>query len=142
MAKKNNRIIGVIPSRYSSTRLPGKPLKDIAGMPMIVHVLKRAQLSHVLDEVLVATDDQRIFDVVEQYGGTAMQTSKEHDHVVFGNLSYLDSKPIHKEYQYWGKNPGKKYQFDLSFDSYDELKRAIIMKEILDKPRAQRRSIR
>ena len=70
------------------------------------------------------------------------QTSKEHDHVVFGNLSYLDSKPIHKEYQYWGKNPGKKYQFDLSFDSYDELKRAIIMKEILDKPRAQRRSIR
>ena len=79
MAKKNNRIIGVIPSRYSSTRLPGKPLKDISGMPMIVHVLKRAQLSHVLDEVLVATDDQRICDVVEQYGGTAMQTSKEHD---------------------------------------------------------------
>ena len=70
------------------------------------------------------------------------QTSKEHDHVVFGNLSDLDSKPIRKEYQYWGKTPGKKHQFDLSFDSYDELKRAIIMKEILDKPRAQRRSIR
>ena len=70
------------------------------------------------------------------------QTSKEHDHVVFGNLSDLDSKPIRKEYQYWEKTPGKKYQFDLSFDSYDELKRAIIMKEILDKPRAQRRSIR
>ena len=70
------------------------------------------------------------------------QTSKEHDHVVFGNLSDLDSKPIRKEYQYWEKTPGKKYQIDLSFDSYDELKRAIIMKEILDKPRAQRRSIR
>ena len=70
------------------------------------------------------------------------QTSKEHDHVVFGNLSDLDSKPIHKEYQYWKTHPVKKHQFDLSFDSYDELKRAIIMKEILDKPRAQRRSIR
>ena len=70
------------------------------------------------------------------------QTSKEHDHVVFGNLSDLDSKPIRKEYQYWEKTPEKKYQIDLSFDSYDELKRAIIMKEILDKPRAQRRSIR
>ena len=70
------------------------------------------------------------------------QTSKEHDHVVFGNLSDLDSKPIRKEYQYWEKTPGKKYQIDISFDSYDELKRAIIMKEILDKPRAQRRSIR
>ena len=70
------------------------------------------------------------------------QTSKEHDHVVFGNLSDLDSKPIRKEYQYWEKTSGKKYQIDISFDSYDELKRAIIMKEILDKPRAQRRSIR
>ena len=70
------------------------------------------------------------------------QTSKEHGHVVFGNLSDLEHKPIHKEYQYWGKNSGNKYKFDLSFDSYDELKRAIIMKEILDEPRAQRRSIR
>ena len=79
MTKKRGRIIGVIPSRYNSTRLPGKPLKDIAGMPMIIHVLKRAQLSAILDEVIVATDDQRIFDKVEQYGGTAMLTSKQHD---------------------------------------------------------------
>lgn len=70
------------------------------------------------------------------------QTSKDHDHVVFEDLSNPEPEPIHKEYQYWGKTPGKKHQFDLSFDSYDELKRAIIMKEILDKPRAQRRSIR
>ena len=70
------------------------------------------------------------------------QTSKEHDHVVFEDLSNPDPEPLHKEYQYWKKHPVKKHQFDLSFDSYDELKRAIIMKEILDKPRAQRRSIR
>jgi hypothetical protein len=70
------------------------------------------------------------------------QTSKEHDHVVFEDLSDSDSEPIHKEYQFWKKDPVKKHKFDLSFDSNDELKRAIIMKEILDKPRAQRRSIR
>ena len=70
------------------------------------------------------------------------QTSKEHDHVVFEDLSNREPEPIHKEYQFWKKDPVKKHQFDLSFDSYDELKRAIIMKEILDKPRAQRRSIR
>ena len=70
------------------------------------------------------------------------QTSKEHDHVVFEDLSNPEPEPIHKEYQFWKKHPVKKHQFDLSFDSYDELKRAIIMKEILDKHRAQRRSIR
>ena len=70
------------------------------------------------------------------------QTSKEHDHVVFEDLSNPEPEPIHKEYQFWKTHPVKKHQFDLSFDSYDELKRAIIMKEILDKPRAQRRSIR
>ena len=70
------------------------------------------------------------------------QTSKEHDHVVFEDLSNPEPEPIHKEYQFWKKDPVKKHKFDLSFDSNDELKRAIIMKEILDKPRAQRRSIR
>jgi 3-deoxy-manno-octulosonate cytidylyltransferase (CMP-KDO synthetase) len=79
MKQKKERVIGVIPSRYKSSRLPGKPLKDIAGMPMVVHVLKRAQLSVVLDEIIVATDDQRIFDVVEPFGGTAMLTSPAHD---------------------------------------------------------------
>jgi len=70
------------------------------------------------------------------------QTSKDHDHVVFEDLSNPEPEPIHKEYEYWKKDPVKKHKFDLSADSNDELKRAIIMKEILDKPRAQRRSIR
>jgi 3-deoxy-manno-octulosonate cytidylyltransferase (CMP-KDO synthetase) len=73
------KIIGVIPSRYASTRLPGKPLKDIAGLPMVVHVLKRAQMSKVLDEVVVATDDQRIFDTVQNHGGKAIMTNKAHN---------------------------------------------------------------
>ena len=73
------KIIGVIPSRYASTRLPGKPLKDIAGMPMVIHVLKRAQMSTILDEVIVATDDRRIFDLVEDNGGKAMMTDLSHN---------------------------------------------------------------
>ena len=81
--------------------------------------------------------DEKQISMAKEY-----QTSKEHDHVVFEDLSNPEPEPIHKEYQYWKTHPVKKHQFDLSFDSYDELKRAIIMKEILDKPRAQRRSIR
>ena len=53
----------VIPARYDSSRLPGKPLLDIAGKPMIAHVCQRA-LEAEADEVIVATDDQRIFDCV------------------------------------------------------------------------------
>jgi len=73
------KIIGVIPSRFGSTRLQGKPLKDIAGLPLIIHVLKRAQMSKIIDEVIVATDDTRIFDVVESYGGKAMMTDISHN---------------------------------------------------------------
>ena len=73
------KIIGIIPSRFASTRLPGKPLKEIAGLPMVIHVLKRAQMSEVLDEVIVATDDERIFDVVTAHGGRAMMTDASHN---------------------------------------------------------------
>jgi len=73
------KVIGVIPSRFSSTRLPGKPLKDIQGISMIVHVLKRALKSKMLDEVYVATDDKKIFDEVEKYGGKAIMTDLSHN---------------------------------------------------------------
>lgn len=66
MTKK--RVIGVIPARWASTRLPGKPLAMIAGKPMIVRVAERVVLAESLDLVLVAADDQRIIDVVEAAG--------------------------------------------------------------------------
>ena len=72
------KIVGVIPARYASTRLPGKPLVDICGLPMVVHTLKRAQMCDALDKVIVATDDKRIFEVVESFGGVAMMTSSDH----------------------------------------------------------------
>ena len=68
----------VIPARYASTRLPGKPLRMIAGKPMIVRVCERARMSTRADEVIVATDDERIYAAVIAAGCEAMMTSKDH----------------------------------------------------------------
>jgi 3-deoxy-manno-octulosonate cytidylyltransferase (CMP-KDO synthetase) len=67
----------VIPARYASTRLPGKPLLDIAGKPMIAHVCEKAQQAGA-DEVVVATDDERIFNVVTNLGIKAVMTRPGH----------------------------------------------------------------
>ena len=78
MSYDGRRIAGVIPSRIDSSRLPRKALADIHGLPMVVHVLKRAQLSPVLDDLIVATDSPEIRDVVEEHGGRAVMTSSSH----------------------------------------------------------------
>lgn len=70
------RFIAIIPARYASTRFPGKPLADMAGKPMIQRVYE--QVKKALDEVWVATDDVRIFEAVEAFGGKAVMTSSEH----------------------------------------------------------------
>jgi len=72
------KIIGVIPSRYSSTRLPGKPLKDICGKSMVHRVYESAKQSKLLNEVIVATDDERIVEEVHRFGGKAIMTSVNH----------------------------------------------------------------
>lgn len=69
-------ILGVIPSRYASSRFPGKPLVDIKGKPMVQHVYERAKQAKRLSKVVVATDDQRIYEAVERFGGTAIMTSE------------------------------------------------------------------
>lgn len=76
MAKK---IMGVIPARYGSTRLPGKPLKDICGHPMIWWVYNRVKNISGLDELCVATDDRRIFDCCETNMIPVIMTSSEHE---------------------------------------------------------------
>jgi 3-deoxy-manno-octulosonate cytidylyltransferase (CMP-KDO synthetase) len=72
-------VIGVIPARMASSRLPGKPLKHILGMPMIGHVYHRSILSQLLNEVIVATCDLEIKQYVESIGGVAVMTSSEHE---------------------------------------------------------------
>ena len=71
-------VYGIIPARYGSTRLPGKILADIAGKPMIQHVYERARQSRSLGRVVVATDDDRIYHRVIEFGGEAVKTSPQH----------------------------------------------------------------
>ena len=70
------KFIGIIPARYASTRFPGKPLADMKGKYMIQRVYEQAR--KVLDNVCVATDDDRIFNAVESFGGNVVMTSAEH----------------------------------------------------------------
>jgi 3-deoxy-manno-octulosonate cytidylyltransferase (CMP-KDO synthetase) len=72
------RCIGIIPARYASSRFPGKPLIDLNGKTMIQRVYEGALKSELLSEVIVATDDDRIFAEVERFGGKVMMTSEDH----------------------------------------------------------------
>lgn len=67
-------IYGIIPARFASTRLPGKPLAKIAGRPMIQWVYESAKHSKLVNDLIVATDDRRVFDAVEEFGGNVVMT--------------------------------------------------------------------
>jgi len=71
-------VIGVIPARFQSVRFEGKPLALLGGRPMIQHVYERALRSSLLTTLVVATDDERIFDAVKDFGGAAVMTSPRH----------------------------------------------------------------
>jgi len=72
------KILGIIPARYASTRFPGKPLVNIAGKSMLQRVYEQVKKCDSLHEVIVATDDKRIFDHVIEFGGVAAMTSDQH----------------------------------------------------------------
>ncbi len=72
------RIVGVIPSRWGSTRFPGKSLAPIAGVPLVIRVIRRVRLAASLSDVIVATDDPRIADAVRADGATAVMTRPDH----------------------------------------------------------------
>ena len=72
------KVICIIPSRYESTRFPGKPLADLWGKPMIQHVYERVLMAKTVSYAAVATDDERICDAVQKFGGHAVMTSAAH----------------------------------------------------------------
>lgn len=74
----DSQVVVVIPARYASTRLPGKPLVLLAGKPMIQHVYERAKLAQTVQRVVVATDDARIVEAVRGFGGEAVMTRTDH----------------------------------------------------------------
>jgi 3-deoxy-manno-octulosonate cytidylyltransferase (CMP-KDO synthetase) len=71
-------IVAIIPARFGSTRLPGKPLSQISGKPMVQHVWERARTARSVDRVLVATDDERIATAVRAFGGDVVMTARTH----------------------------------------------------------------
>lgn len=73
------KILGIIPSRYASTRFPGKPLSSIAGKPMIQHVYENASQSQYLDKVVVATDSRQIHATVLSFGGESVLSQSQHN---------------------------------------------------------------
>jgi 3-deoxy-manno-octulosonate cytidylyltransferase (CMP-KDO synthetase) len=73
------KIAAIIPARFHSTRFPGKPLIDIGGKTMIRRVYEQAKKASIISEVIVATDDQKIFDEVKNFGGRAILTSPDHN---------------------------------------------------------------
>ena len=75
---KADAAVAIIPARFNSTRFPGKPLAEIEGKPLIEHVYRRVQKASFVNRIVVATDDRRIADAVERFGGTAFMTRNDH----------------------------------------------------------------
>src|SRR5881394_1826429 len=69
------KLVGIIPARYASTRFPGKPLALIAGKPLLQHVVERCQKAETLSEIIVATDDTRIWEVAQNFCRAEMTDS-------------------------------------------------------------------
>lgn len=91
-------ILGIIPARYASTRFPGKPLADILGKTMIQRVYEQASQSKFLEKVVVATDDERIYQHVKNFSGNVVMTSPHHPS---GTDRCLEALHLMKEsYQY------------------------------------------
>jgi 3-deoxy-manno-octulosonate cytidylyltransferase (CMP-KDO synthetase) len=76
--KANKKVLGVIPARYDSSRFPGKPLTDIGGKSMIQRVYEQAAAGGILDHIVIATDDVRIYDHAKGFGAEALFTRAEH----------------------------------------------------------------
>lgn len=96
MSLNGLKVVVVIPARMESTRFPGKPLKKILGTEMVVHCLKRSQMSSLVDDVVVATCNVEIQAAVEAVGGRAFMTSNQHQRCtdrVAEAIKYLQFRP-------------------------------------------------
>ena len=73
------KVLGLIPTRLGSTRLPSKPLLEINGIPLIIHTYKRAMLSKKFDDIIICCDDKKILDVAKKFKAKCVLTSKHHN---------------------------------------------------------------
>src|SRR6266581_4097887 len=77
--RRMNKVLGIIPARWASTRFPGKPLHLIAGKPLLQHVWERCRQAATLDSIIIATDDMRIANAAFDWGAEVALTSPSHD---------------------------------------------------------------
>lgn len=110
MIVKQDAILGIIPARYSSTRLEGKPLKTIGDKTMIEHVYKACEKE--LYNLLVATDDQRIFETVQAFGGNVVLTDPNHE---TGTNRCLEA------FEKWSKKTNKQFEYILNIQGDEPL---------------------
>ena len=103
-------VLGIIPARYGSSRLEGKPLVKIGNKPMIQHVYERCSL--LIKDVLVATDDNRILETVESFGGNVVLTNTNH---TTGTNRCLEA------YDKWSQKTNNKYRFILNIQGDEPL---------------------
>ena len=138
------KILGVIPSRYASTRFEGKPLKNIEGHTMIEWVYKRAEKADI-DDLVVATDDERIYKTVQKFGGKAVMTSERHENGTSRIIEVIGNE-CYKEYDFIINIQGDEPLIDvdsinLLADSYRKekseivtLKKELVIKEEIENP--------
>ena len=98
------KVFAIIPARYASTRLPGKPLASIAGRPMIQHVVERVRGAAHVARVVVATDDDRIKKAVEEFGGEAVLTRRDHRN----GTDRVAEIAAHLEAEIYVEHPGRR----------------------------------
>lgn len=77
-AASKPRVLGVVPARYASTRFPGKIIASLAGKPLVLHAYERAKRAHLIDDVIIAADDERVRDVIVPFGARVVMTRPEH----------------------------------------------------------------
>ncbi|MBD3749620.1 MAG: 3-deoxy-manno-octulosonate cytidylyltransferase [Sphingobacteriales bacterium] len=130
------KVLGIIPSRFSSGRLPGKPLLDIMGKTMIQRVYEQAKMSKFLNEVIIATDDHRIVDCVNSFYGNVVITSNEHNS---GTLRCAELAKKYTDYDVVINIQGDEpfispFQIDLLVSAFDDKKIQIatLAKRIFD----------
>ena len=87
------KVIGLIPTRLSSTRLPKKPLIKINNIPLIIHTYRRAKLAKRLDDLVICCDDKKILDIAKKFNAKAILTSKKHKN---------GTERIFEGYKSWG----------------------------------------
>lgn len=147
-----SRVVVIIPARYESTRLPGKPLADLHGQPMIQRVYERACLTRDVDRVVVATDDERIRAAVDAFGGDVAMTSRAHrtgtDRIaevaaaldadvvvnVQGDLPLLDPAMVEAAVAPLGADPGLSMAtISTAIHSREELENRHVVKVVSDR---------